>query len=101
MVRLIVLTATKKEIWQEGFNSKMVRLIDLAMFGTTNLSILFQFQNGAINRRLKLGSHPIKIKFQFQNGAINRGISKSSILHASVFQFQNGAINSIFFHRLL
>ena len=98
------------------FNSKMVRLKDRPSFCGTYRRVPFQFQNGAIKRRvffyvllsrirfnskmvrLKDGTHwgipQTEIEFQFQNGAIKRQLSDEDGGYLEMFQFQNGAIKS-------
>ena len=51
------------------FNSKMVRLKDEEL-RATQLSVMFQFQNGAIKSKKRRCLMPLNCMFQFQNGAI-------------------------------
>ncbi len=75
-----------------SFNSKMVRLKVLFDYVIHLRIFKFQFQNGAVKRRLlELYGFGI-IEFQFQNGAVKRKKSLIMLLPRGVFQFQNGAV---------
>ena len=71
MVRLIVVEKVISISNKRCFNSKMVRLIE-NLKGIIKMKLVFQFQNGSINRVLKATMAELNLKFQFQNGSINR-----------------------------
>ena len=55
---------------------------------------MFQFQNGAIKRKMWYNSNREHKQFQFQNGAIKRLVTNVNTQPTLLFQFQNGAIKS-------
>ena len=72
MVRLIGRRDAKKLYEDTCFNSKMVRLIDFFIHNLETHTILFQFQNGSIDRYWAYSTSAYRGAFQFQNGSIDR-----------------------------
>ena len=68
-----------------SFNSKMVRLKEGTRVEECYYYNEFQFQNGAIKRKVVPKTDPGKTGFQFQNGAIKRTIQKHDKLHIGSF----------------
>ena len=73
MVRLIVFFRSKSNPLEQGFNSKMVRLIDVCRVKGRTLA-RFQFQNGSINSSLPI---PLDIRTNGFNSKMVRLIAET------------------------
>ena len=56
--------------------------------------VRFQFQTGAIKRKIKKNDNLFVCRFQFQTGAIKSGMVSRTSERDNEFQFQTGAIKS-------
>ena len=94
LVRLVVIAVFSKPVNFSCFNSRLVRLVANPNL-TSHSSVKFQFQIGAIGSFPSDNSEYPHDPFQFQIGAIGRMSCGCGVAGPLPFQFQIGAIGSL------